>query len=359
MSEIVIVLGSNTHFAPYYYKYEKMLIERRIPFDLIIWDRERSNETTKANNIIRFTLKDKGNNGNFLKIYKFFAFSRFVQKVIKARKYKKIIFLGLSGCAPTLGVHFYAQFYKNACWLDIRDHQYEWFKPYFKMEEKLIKSTFCTVISSRGFVSFLPKWDYTMVHNVDANMDAIVKNIVRQAEDKIRISFIGHVRYYSENIAFINSLANDDRFLIQYYGPGSDDLQRYCTKYKINNVVFENRRFDFKDTIFFYSKTDMINNIYGNARIETRTALSNKLYYSIYLQMPIIVSPNTYMEKVTSKYGFGISFNSSSNFADELYSFYYSVCLKKRDSLYAEAKKMVEEDECLFLRKFNAFLKEN
>lgn len=358
MSDIVVVLGSNTHFAPYYYKYEKMLLDRGIEFDLIIWDREQLNENTRANETIRFTLKDEGNNGNFFKVYKFFAFSSFVKRVIRNRKYKKIIFLGLSGCAPTLGSFYYSKQYKNNCWLDIRDHQYEWFKPYYYLEKLVIESTFCTAISSKGFESFLPKWRYTVIHNVDPNMDYIMNNLTHEISDKIRISFIGNVRYYSENISFINCLANDNRFLIQYFGPGSENLIEYCQNHKINNVVFDSKRFDYMDTINYYAKTDIINNIYGNSRIETRTALSNKLYYSIYLKKPIIVSPGTYMEEITQKYGIGLSFEPSDSFGDELYSRYVNGSLQYIEESFESAKKKVEFEEIILQRQFDSFLKQ-
>ena len=38
--KIAIVLGSNIHWAPYYYKYEQFLTKNGYDFDLIIWNRE-------------------------------------------------------------------------------------------------------------------------------------------------------------------------------------------------------------------------------------------------------------------------------------------------------------------------------
>ena len=358
MGKVAIILGSNIHFAPYYFKYEKMLLERNTPFDLIMWDREHLHETTNADKIYRFTLKDEGNNGHIFKVYKFFLFSNFVRNVIKSQKYTKIIFLGLSGCAPTLGAHYYSAKYKKAYWLDIRDRHYEWLKPYYWLEKQAIENSFCTAISSRRFETFLPKWNYTLVHNIDSNMESIVSNLNKTNSKEIRISFIGHIRYFEENIELINQLANDGRFVLQYFGPGSEKLISYCKKCGIKNVIFVNQRFNVNETIDFYSKTDVINNVYGNRRIETKAALSNKLYYSVYLHMPIIVSPRTYMEEISTAWGIGISFIPEERFADKLYDFYKGIILMKNGTLFQSAKKTIEKDESVFQKQFSLFLEQ-
>lgn len=55
----------------------------------------------------------------------------------------------------------------------------------------------------------------------------------------------------------------------------------------------------------FYKRTDAILNVYGNNTPLLDYALSNKLYYAATLNIPIIVSKGTYMEKISLQNGFG------------------------------------------------------
>ena len=69
--------------------------------------------------------------------------------------------------------------------------------------------------------------------------------------------------------------------------------------------------------------TDMINNLYGNNSMLLDYALSNKLYYAALLGLPILVSPDTYMEEVACSYGFGYSVNiNSDTVCDDIYNYY-------------------------------------
>ena len=248
-NKIAVVLGSNIHWAPYFYKYESIFSKKNINFDLILWNREGLNENT-IGNIISYNKKDKSCDHNFFKVFKFFAFARFTKKVIKNNKYEKIVFLGLHGCAPVLNVRYFSNNYKQKFWLDIRDYHYEWFKPYYNLEKKLINNSYKTVISSTGFKKFLPSFNYGVVHNIDSNIETIFKNFKKIPSEKIRISFIGNVRYYEENVKLLNLLKNDDRFVLQYFGANSNHLMDYCTKNNILNVEFYGR-FPYEKTIDF------------------------------------------------------------------------------------------------------------
>ena len=89
ISRILVVLGCNTHWAPYYYRYEKQFIENDVLFDVVIWDRENISETLAANTVYKFKLQDKGNNHNIFKVLKFFQFARFVKKLLLIINTKK------------------------------------------------------------------------------------------------------------------------------------------------------------------------------------------------------------------------------------------------------------------------------
>lgn len=352
--KVAVILGDNIHRAPYYYRYEKWLCDNHIDFDVIMWNREKVKENCKGN-LIEFIMADEGNNKNPLKVFKFFAFSHFVKKTVKKNIYDKVIFLGLTGCAVTLEIAFFKKYYNRKYWLDIRDYHYEWFKPYYWLEKQAIDNAYFVALSSKGFERFLPKHAYGYIHNIDPNMKDICAKFAKTSSDRIRISFIGNVRYYNENVALINSLKNDDRFLLQYFGPGSKKIAEYCKDNNIENVHFEGP-FKAEQTRGFYEKTDIINNVYGNTTLETLTALSNKLYYSIYLRLPIMVSPGTFMETVCKPYNIAVSYINCEDFADRLFEWYCFRIKSGADLDYQNLQREVEQEDIAVQERFVEFI---
>lgn len=353
-NKVVLILGTNIHWAPFYYRYENILINEGVEFDLIIWNRENIIEKCCAKKIYEYKKKDKSNNKNPLKITKFLGFSFFAKKILKKNQYDKVIFVGTYGCVSAVCANYLVKKYKKKMWIDIRDDLYEWFKPYYIAQEKSIKASYVTTISSHQYKIFLPEFNYNIMHNIDPHAIELKKRFKPQKEDLIRISFIGNVRYYEQNIKIIELLKNDERYRIQYFGAGSELIKEYCEKNKILNVDFCGR-FSQDETISFYEKTDIINNVYGNDTLNLQTALSNKLYYGLLLKLPILVSPNTYMEELALKYSIGFSFYEKDSFANDLYDWYMKIknkeIIPQFDLLW---EKFYKEDEetIIALKKF-------
>lgn len=344
-NKIVLVLGTNIHWAPFYYRYENILKEENVEFDLIIWNRENIKESNSATNVYEYGKIDRANNKNPLKILKFIGFSKYVKKILKQNKYDKVIFVGTYGCAVAFCSNFLVKNYRNKMWIDIRDDLYEWFKPYFRAQKNSILASYATTISSHKYTVFLPEHYYYYMHNIDP-MAQTLKEIYKHSDDStIRISFIGNVRYFDQNKKLLTLLKNDRRFKMQYFGSGSDDLKDYCAVNGIENVEFYGR-FNQKDTIKFYEKTDIINNIYGNDTLNLKTALSNKLYYGLLFKLPILVSSNTYMEDLVNKFDIGYVFENDESFADNLYNWYASIKNNVINPKYELLwNKFFEEDE--------------
>ncbi len=352
---IAVVLGSNIHWAPYYYRYEQLLVEAGADFDLIYWNREGIEEECKAN-LISFNIPDVSNNKNPLKLWKFIAFSNFVQKTIQMNRYDKLIFLGTHGCAVCFCAGYLSRHYKDEMWIDIRDDEYEWFPPFYWGEKKSIHASYATSISSYEYTRFLPPHDYLYMHNIDPHAAELQRNYspIKDSDGSIRISFIGNVRYFNQNLKLIKQLGNDKRYKLQFYGKGSEQLQAYCSENGVLNVDFAGA-FPQKDTLSFYNKTDIINNAYGNDTLNLQTALSNKLYYALFLRIPLLVSSNTHMERLSEQYHLGFSFSEDADFADKLYNWYQKVKRQEIQPQYDELwKKIICEDNacCEKLKQF-------
>ena len=174
-------------------------------------------------------------------------------------------------------------------------------------------------------------------------MEEILSKYKKTECDKIRISYIGNLSYWDSCREMVNVFANDDRYIMNFVGPNYEVIEEYCKANNILNVTFHGR-FQREETVSFYNNTDIIYNIYGNDIINVRTALSNKLYYAMRFKLPILVSANTYMEKIAKKYNIGISFENRREFADKLYKWYNN--LESQPQHFEDAwKDVLKEDK--------------
>ena len=239
-------------------------------------------------------------------------------------KYDKILFLGTYAWDVAFLSRYLSKKYRNKYWIDVRDYTFEKIHIYSLLQEKAIKNSFCTAISSPGFKTFLPNYDYVLIHNIDIDNINNAKNLskIDEPNGKIRISFIGTFGYMNFQHRLIDRLGNDDRFILQFFRTSVSEAQLYCNKKNITNTVFEGK-FPAEKTAYYYSRTDIINNLYGNDDPCVQTALSNKLYYSLALKMPILVCKNTEMEIVATEAGNGFVFDfDNPKVGDELFSWY-------------------------------------
>jgi hypothetical protein len=357
MNKSALIVGTNLHWTPFYYRYENILNELNLPFDLLIWNREGLSEKSAAKNIYEFKSIDIANNKNPLKVIKFIRFSNFVKRTLKKENYNKIVFVGTYGCTVAFCANYLSKNFKNKMWIDIRDDLYEWFKPYYNAQKRTIEASYATAISSPAYTKFLPEYDYLFMHNIDPNASELIKkfNYVPDKEGRIRISFIGNVRYYEQNKQLLSLLGDDNRFVLQYYGKGSEQLKEYCIENNITNVDFHGA-FAQEETINFYEKTDIINNMYGNDTMNLQLALSNKLYYGLFLKLPILVSENTLMEELTKEYNVGFTFINDSNFADNLYDWYQNIQCNKSNCRFDELWNRFLEEDNYCVKKLEEFL---
>jgi hypothetical protein len=354
MAKYCIILPCNIYVAPFYYKYENAFINLQLDFDLILWNRSGVKEKSKGN-IISFDKEINSNDGDKSKFLDFVRFARFAKNTIKKNKYQKILCLSSYSATVALLSKFLSKKYKYYYWIDIRDYTYEYSNIYKMFMKRAILNSAETSISSPGFKDFLPTYDYLLVHNYNNNLQSAVNKLKsNEVINPIRISFIGNVRYYDQNKNILELFKNDDRFIIQFFGDGIDELVSYCKQKGINNVNFVGR-FEPSQTEILYAKTDIINNCYGNSDFALKTSVSNKYYYSLKYLMPILVSENTYMEKLTHESGLGFTLKFEEQIKDRLFEWYNSL---DKESIRINAKIKLDailEDNRKFdeaLRKF-------
>ena len=197
----------------------------------------------------------------------------------------------------------------------------------FNIIKKIVKYANFVTISSEGFKEFLPDSNYITVHSYNDQVlsKCKVRRNIQLKKEPIHICFIGYVRFYEVDKKIIDILGNDSRYIIQYFGSGSDKLKEYAQMKNIKNVEFS-EGFKVEETHKFLDKADVINNLYGVNDIALDTAISIKYYYALYLNIPILVFKGTYMDRISKEAGIGFSVDKlSEEFADEFYNWYCSI----------------------------------
>ena len=335
MKRYCLVSFCNMYVLPYAKLYIDEIIASGAECDLIYWDRDAANgekdgfyECHKHCYQKKITSESSAKE----KLLGYLKSRKFIIQKLKENDYDGIVFLQTHAAVACSGI--LKKKYKDKYIVDVRDYSLENYSIYRKYEKKVITDSFATVISSPAYSKFLPKRDFVIAHNYSpfpAKMIEEVRAIAAEKRnDPIQISFVGTVRFIDMDKKLLKMFANDTRFKLNYFGTGSEVLSGFCDEEGITNVEFFGS-FTPDMTASFYKKTDLINNLYGNHNPFLDYALSNKLYHSGQLYIPIIVCPDTYMEEVVTQYKMGFVFDvDSTESKDHLYEWYHGL---DRDTL--------------------------
>ena len=297
---------------PYVKKYERILAQNNIAFDYILWN--RTGQGTQVSELARqsFIFEYETHASRTSKIIPFIKWRRFSKDVLRNGRYDALII-----CTTLPGVllsDVLTKGYRGKYLLDIRDYTYENVLIYRLIAEKNQKNAGIVVISSEGFLKWLPEWMKPVIaHNIPLYTVA-KSNRPFFSERTLTIGYVGGVRYHKVNREIISQFANHSRYKLLYVGkhhPG-DSLPAYCENNGITNVEFCPRYLDAQKPDI-YENIDLINSIYGAESEETRSLLPTRLYDCILYKKPILISKDTYLETVVAEYNLGLAIDIKSD----------------------------------------------
>lgn len=316
---IALVLPGSIWYAPYLDNYKRILRKHAVTFDTISWNREGNDiEEGYQYNVICKT----GHKSSSLSDY--LGYIRFVKKTLMKQNYDKIVVFGPQmTCLLSL---FVLRHYRNKYIIDYRDLSIEQKKGFKQLFSFMMKFSFANVISSPGFKQCLPKRNYVVSHNFDADA---VNNVLTNSHDihqfnckgRIEILTIGAIRDFTSNVQVLDALANKHGFVLSFVGRGNGStlLAQHCNQMSIENVSFKG--FYQKNEEEGYVKDSTFLNIFYPRIITHDTALSNRFYNSLIYKRPMIVTKGTTQGYYAEKYNVGVAIDDCQTLEIKLKSF--------------------------------------
>lgn len=346
MRKICILSTVNLKHMTLISHYTSWLEDNGIKYDIIYIDKYDIEEKINARRKYTYKLQINRNWPFLFKLIKYWNFKKYAKKIINKNKYEYLIVW--NSFTAFMFSNYLKSKYKGHFSLNIRDYAYEKIPLIFNELKKTVKASSFTTISSRGFEEFLPKHNYVMLHSLNQNLleKCHPKQEILHIREPIKLSFIGYVRFFNKDKKILDAFGNDNRFTIQYFGEGSNVLEEYATDKGYKNVKFHGS-FSPSETIGFLNQTDIINNMYGSGKIELDTALSIKLYYAAYMNIPIAVSSNTYMEHASKGFNFVVD-EKIENLPNDLYEWYRNLNFNEVKSSCKDFLNNIEQDKEIF-----------
>lgn len=293
MKVLLLFLGDIDE-APYYKNY----IKTHVTYHSI--------SVNKYNNSDNYTdIDQKYYLSNDSRIKKIIEYKKKLKELVLHNDYNFIIILNSQ---LSVLLNYELMKYQGGIILDIRDYVLEKNYIYSYFQNRVIKKSILTILSSPGYKSFLPKSKYFICHNIPVDLPkSTFINNNKPNFNELRIGQIGFIRFFEFNNKIIDFFNSNNKIKLYYIGNGSERL-----KYHAN--VVKHGYFKPENTYNWYKEINLINNLYGNKDMNVKFALSNKLYLSAIMYIPILVSPNTEMARVVSKYNIGYVIDINNNY---------------------------------------------
>lgn len=352
---IALIFCGDLKYCPYRSRYIERLEIYDIDYRIYFWNRSAF-DIEENEHYVYYNSKSELTRNAVVKTFDFWGYRNWLINKLNEDSVDKIIVLStLTGVL--LGKFLYGGDREYV--FDIRDYSYEYIKPFYDLEDKLIQYSFFTAISSKGFKNFLPPFNYIMAHNF--NRREIPNNAkFEKRNDPLNFVWNGVVRFFDYQRQYLDALKNDKRFLIRYYGDGPEleKYKEYCRVKGFSNILFMGA-YENSEKEKILKGADILNNCYGyirNPGNKLKYAVSNRFYDGIIFHIPQFVEDNGVKKEWVQKYNVGISLSIGKDFADSLYQYYQSINQESFDNSCRLILDTVIKEDDLYIEKIDEFL---
>lgn len=181
------------------------------------------------------------------------------------------------------------------------------------LEKKCCKNVELLTITSEKFydIYFKNMIDRNKVYFIPNMPDLkYFKDYKKIKNDIFTVGYIGGVRY-KEQMKMLIKAAEELPIKVFFAGFSQDNEIENLVKNK-DNIEYYGRYNYNTEIADLYSKCDCVYSVYDVSMNNVKYALPNKLYESIYCELPIMVADNTYLGELVKEWGVGLTVNSKS-----------------------------------------------
>lgn len=319
---ITLIFCGDLRYCPYIKRYTERLDKKGHKYEVLFWNRAGL-RLDLPKNYYCYNIPSSESLDKLKKLIDFWGFRKWVISHLKTHSCDGLILLStLTAVLLSNKLKIFSHRYI----FDIRDYSYENIRFFRIIESTIIKNSFFTAISSKGFKKFLPKYDYVIAHNFNRNEIPDLHYWTKK-EFPLKLVWNGTVRFFDFQKHYLDELKNDNRFIMVYHGTGTDleKYKKYCEKENIKNVEFTGA-YDNKDKEKLLKDAAILNNSYGGREgDELRYAVSNRYYDGLIYRIPQLVEAEGYKASITESNKVGIALDANGYFADKLASYYVSI----------------------------------
>jgi hypothetical protein len=347
--KIALLISGNILKAPYIEGYIRILKNENIEFNIISWNRLNLDEESS----IQFNLNAGEGKAYFGRLYGYIRYISFVKLQLKKNNFDKVIVFTIP--MGFFLISYLTKNYNDKYIFDIRDRSI--LGNIFKRRlSKIIYNSFFTVISSRGFLSWLPKkTNYIISHNCPLPIQ-YMNSFHSFSKEGCIITTIGTIRDYETNSRIISDLSNSNFYKLKFIGSGPSlgPLQKIVNIGNIKNVEFTG----------LYKKEEELNLIAGshfinlliNLTENSKTCMGNRMYLSALTGIPLLVNAKTYQATIVEAYDLGCIINFDNNWINQVELYIQSFDLVKFNKGRQKFLSSVVVDNNEFVLKLKSFL---
>ena len=155
MKPVLLIGDSPISMSPYIMSYIEVFEKNGIPYELVYWNKTMEDTSHLPNNYIAYNRAHDNAIAGWKKIFRISGFARFVKKRMRSNDYAYAVVFTIAHAF--FFYPFITRKYKGKYVFDIRDHSPLCRLPFVsEIIKKLIDNSAFTVLSSKGFLRWLP-----------------------------------------------------------------------------------------------------------------------------------------------------------------------------------------------------------
>jgi len=352
MEKIAIVFCGGMHSCPYIEKYLKACKAKSVEYDVLFWDRT-GEDGAQPENYYNFAETSGLYIPKRKKLFAFLRFGRFLRKMIRQKKYDKLIVL--TTLPAILCYNLLVGKYKSKYIFDFRDVSFEYNELFLRCVQRICDKSFFTCISSPGFQEILGERNLVPVHNFRyADLDG-KKDVADPAPNKINIVHMGITRGDALNKQIADVFGNDDRFRLYFIGRGNDSpvFTEYAKNYSNITVM---GTYDNAEKEKYISDATMLLYYYPS-NFGCKRALANKYYDGIIYKKPLLGNVDTYSGMRLMEKGVGISVRmEDKDVTDKVYEYISNLDVQQYSAMAEKELTAILQEDKFYLQKIDEFL---